>query len=334
MSSTVTRPRERSPAWWPAAGLLLLLVANAIFDPAFLGVSFVDGHLYGTPVDILNQGSRVMLLALGMTLVIATGGVDLSVGSVMAMGGVTTAVALRADVPVLLAMGAGVGAGILAGLVNGLLITKVGINPFITTLGMLSIARGISLAITEGSPLANLPSEFFVFGQGQTLNIPNLVLIALIIVLIGDVLMRRSAPFRQIYYVGGNEDAARLSGINVDRVKIGVFTLSAMLAALAGVLAVSRFTVADPGQGVGEELRVIAACIIGGCSLKGGRGTVIGGLLGLIFVGFINNGLVLLRVPVYYQQLAMGIVLLLAVGFDTISQRWQERSRKATRRTS
>ncbi|MFO7321877.1 MAG: ABC transporter permease [Chloroflexota bacterium] len=274
------------------------------------------------------------IIVVGMTAALVAGGFDLSVGSVMAMGGVTTAVALRADVPVLLAMGAGVGAGILAGLVNGLLITKVGINPFITTLGMLSIARGISLAITEGSPLANLPSEFFVFGQGQTLNIPNLVLIALIIVLIGDVLMRRSAPFRQIYYVGGNEDAARLSGINVDRVKIGVFTLSAMLAALAGVLAVSRFTVADPGQGVGEELRVIAACIIGGCSLKGGRGTVIGGLLGLIFVGFINNGLVLLRVPVYYQQLAMGIVLLLAVGFDTISQRWQERSRKATRRTS
>jgi ribose transport system permease protein len=139
--------------------------------------------------------------------------------------------------------------------------------------------------------------------------------------------MRRSAAFRQIYYVGGNDEAARLSGINVDRVRIAVFMMSGLLAALAGVLSVSRFTVADPGAGMGEELRIIAACIIGGCTLRGGKGTVLGGLLGLIFVGFINNGMILLRVPVYWQQLSMGVVLLLAVGFDTLSQRWQLRSR-------
>lgn len=139
--------------------------------------------------------------------------------------------------------------------------------------------------------------------------------------------MRRSAAFRQIYYVGGNDEAARLSGINVDLVKIGVYMMSGMLAALAGVLSASRFTVADPGAGAGEELRIIAACIIGGCSLRGGKGTVIGGLFGLIFVGFINNGMILLRVPVYWQQLAIGVVLLLAVGFDTLSQRWQIRVR-------
>ena len=126
--------------------------------------------------------------------------------------------------------------------------------------------------------------------------------------------MRRSAWFRQIYYVGGNEDAARLSGINVALVKMGVFTLSGMLAALAGVLSVSRFTVADPGSGMGYELQVIAACIIGGASLNGGKGTVFGALLGLVFVGFINNGMVQLRVPVYWQNLAMGVILLVAVG--------------------
>lgn len=268
------------------------------------------------------------IIVVGMTTALVSGGFDLSVGSVLAMGGVTTAIALRAGWAIPAAMLAGVAAGAAAGFVNGLLITRVGINPFITTLGMLGIARGIGLAITEGSPLAQLPEAFFVFGQGRTLDIPNLIIIALIIVIIGDILMRRSAMFRQIYYVGGNEDAARLSGINVNRVKLGVYTLSGALAALAGVLAVSRFTVADPGAGTGEELRIIAACIIGGCSLKGGRGTVFGGLLGLIFVGFINNGLILLRVPVYYQQLSMGAVLLLAVGFDTVSQRWQERSRK------
>jgi ribose transport system permease protein len=186
----------------------------------------------------------------------------------------------------------------------------------------------MSLAITEGRPIPIRVDDFKVFGQGNVAGFPNLVMIALLTILIGDFLMRRSALFRQIYYVGGNEEAARLSGINAERVKLWVYTLSGLLAGLAGVLSVSRFTVADPGSsGQGEELRVIAACIIGGCSLRGGKGTVIGGLLGLIFVGFINNGMILLQVPVYWQQLTMGVVLLLAVGFDTLSQRWQGRSR-------
>jgi ribose transport system permease protein len=246
---------------------------------------------------------------------------------VFALGSVTTATALRAELSIPVSILFGVGAGTLAGLVNGLLITKVQINPFITTLGMMGIARGISLAVTEGTILAGLPPEFFVFGQGKTIDIPNLILIALFVIIVGDILMRRSSAFRQIYYVGGNEEAARLSGINVDRVKIGVYVLSGVLAAFAGVLSLSRFTVGDPGSGLGEELRIIAACIIGGCSLRGGKGTVIGGLLGLIFVGEINNGLIQLRVPVYWQQLSMGVVLLLAVGFDTLSQRWQLRTR-------
>jgi ribose transport system permease protein len=281
----------------------------------------------------------------GMTGALVSGGFDLSVGSVFALGGVTAALILRADMSipiglqVALAILGGMGAGLLSGIVTGLLITKANINPFISTLGMLGIARGISLAITQGSPLASLPSEFFVFGQGvltiptagNPITIPTLVLIALVIVIIGDILMRRSSYFRQIYYVGGNEDAARLSGINVNQVKLMVYTLSGVLAALAGVLSVSRFTVADPGAGSGEELRIIAACIIGGCSLKGGKGTVLGGLLGLIFVGFINNGMTILRVPVYWQNLVTGSILLLAVGFDTFSQQLQERAKRQTR---
>ncbi|MBN2469239.1 MAG: ABC transporter permease [Anaerolineae bacterium] len=274
---------------------------------------------------ILMGFSASAIMMVGMTAALVSGGFDLSVGSVFAMGGVTAAVALRSGVPIWLAVIMGIAAGALAGLINGLLITKAEINPFITTLGMMSIARGVGLAITEGSPIAGLPTEFFVFGQGKTFGISNLILIALVVVVLGDILMRRSALFRQIYYVGGNPDAARLSGINVHRVIIGVYMLSGLLAALAGVLSVSRFTVADPGTGTGEELRLIAACIIGGASLQGGKGTALGGLLGLIFVGFINNGMVLLRVPVYWQNLAMGLILLLAVGFDTFSQRVQAR---------
>ncbi len=276
--------------------------------------------------------SPLAFMAVGMTAALVSGGFDLSVGSVFALGGVVTAVALRDDMlftalPIWLAMLLGIFAGVVAGFVNGLLITRAQINPFITTLGMMSIARGAGYAITEGSPIARLPKEFFKIGQGEINGLSNLIWIALVVLIIGDILMRRSALFRQIYYVGGNEDAARLSGINVDRVKLGVYTLSATLAALAGVLSASRFTVADPGAGVGYELQVIAACIIGGASLNGGKGTVLGALLGLIFVGFINNGMVQLRVPVYWQNLAMGVILLLAVGSDTLSQRLRSRPR-------
>lgn len=305
------------------AALVIMIVLIAI------ALQLITGRFFTTPnLNAITLGfATSAIIVFGMTMALVSGGFDLSVGSVFAMGGVTVATALRAGLPIPLAILCGVGVGVLAGLINGLLITRVQINPFITTLGMMGIARGVSLAVTEGTTLAGLPSDFFVFGQGRTLTIPNLILIALFTIIIGDLLMRRASAFRQIYYVGGSEEAARLSGIHVDRVKIAVYTMSGMLAALAGVLSVSRFTVADPGAGMGEELRIIAACIIGGCSLRGGQGTVIGGLFGLIFVGFINNGMILLRVPVYWQQLSMGVVLLLAVGFDTLSQRWQIRSR-------
>lgn len=294
-----------------------------------LALQLLTGRFLTTPnLNAIALGfSTSAIIVFGMTAALVSGGFDLSVGSVFAVGGVAVALALRAELPIPLAILFGVGVGFLAGLVNGLLITVVEINPFITTLGMLGIARGVSLAITEGRPIPVRTNDFLVYGQGRILEIPNLILIALFTILVGDILMRRSVAFRQIYFVGGNEEAARLSGINANRVKLAVYTLSGMLAALAGVLSVSRFTVADPGTGLGEELRIIAACIIGGCSLRGGKGTVIGGLLGLIFVGFINNGMILLQVPVYWQQLTMGVVLLLAVGFDTLSQRFQGRSR-------
>ena len=310
----ITRVREFA--------LVLMIVVIAAALHLITGKFFTVPNLNAISLGIATSA----IIVFGMTAALVSGGLDLSVGSVFAMGGVAAASALRADLPIPVSILCGVGAGALAGLINGLLITKAGINPFIATLGMLGIARGVSLAVTEGTPLAQLPAQFFVYGQGKLFGISNLILIALAVILIGDFLMRRTAIFRQIYYVGGNEEAARLSGINVDRVKIGVYLLSGLLAGLAGVLSVSRFTIADPGAGTGEELRVIAACIIGGCSLRGGKGTVIGGLLGLIFVGVINNGLVLLRVPVYWQQLSMGVVLLLAVGFDTFSQRWQLRA--------
>ena len=319
--------------------LVAMIIVAALILQVSTGRFFTSANINAITLGFATSA----IIMVGMTGALVSGGFDLSVGSVFALGGVTAALILRADwdisigLQVALAILGGVGAGLLSGLLTGFLITKANINPFIATLGMMGIARGMSLAITQGSPLANLPSEFFVFGQGvlaiptgaeSQITIPTLVIIALVVVIIGDILMRRAAYFRQIYYVGGNEDAARLSGINANQVKLIVYTLSGVLAAFAGVLSVSRFTVADPGAGSGEELRIIAACIIGGCSLKGGKGTVIGGLLGLIFVGFINNGMTILRVPVYWQNLVTGSILLLAVGFDTFSQQLQDRAKR------
>jgi len=337
METTPSAPHSTTSQDTPNANsnfLLRLLrarEATLIIMIVLIGIALqlITGKFLTTPnLNAISLGfATSAIIVVGMTAALVSGGFDLSVGSVFAMGGVTVALALRAELPIPIAILCGVACGALAGFINGFLITQIQINPFITTLGMLGIARGVSLAITQGLPIAGLPPDFLVYGQGQNLGIPNLILIAIIAIIVGDILMRRSSAFRQIYYVGGNEEAARLSGINVKRVVLAVYVLSGLLAGLAGVLSVSRFTVADPGAGSGEELRIIAACIIGGCSLRGGKGTVIGGLLGLIFVGFINNGMVLLRVPVYWQQLAMGVVLLLAVGFDTISQRWQLRAR-------
>lgn len=291
----------------------------------------IDNGRFFTEANLRAVGlgfSTSAIIVFGMTAALVSGGFDLSVGSVYALGGVVVAISLEKDYSITEAMLRGVGIGLLAGLVNGLLITWGQINPFITTLGMLGMARGLGLVLTKGTPVSiqnrHFPDFVQRYGQGEAWGIPNLIIVGVGVIIIGDILMRNASLFRQIYYVGGNEEAARLSGINVRRVKIGVYMLSGMLAALAGVLSVSRFTVADPGAASGEELRVIAACIIGGCSLRGGKGTVLGGLLGLIFVALINNGMVLTRVPVYYQQLSMGIVLLLAVGLDTVSQHWRE----------
>lgn len=303
--------------------LILMIICVAVGLELYTGRFATVRNINAISLGIATSA----IIVFGMTAALVSGGFDLSVGSVFALGGITAASLMDHGYAIPLAILGGLAAGMVAGFINGLLITVAGINPFITTLGMLGIARGTSLALTSGLPIAGLPKEFLVYGQDKTLGIHNLILIALVIIFIGDILMRRFAPFRQLYYVGGNEEAARLSGINVNLVKLGVFTLSGTLAALAGVLSISRFSVADPGSGTGEELRIIAACIIGGCSLSGGKGTVIGGFLGLIFVGLINNAMILLRIEVYYQQLTMGAVLLLAVGFDTLSQRWQSRSK-------
>lgn len=294
-----------------ASIILVLVILMTLFTPSFASSSNILTTLIGLSMD--------GIIAVGMTVVLVLGGIDLSVGSVMAISSVIAGVlvssfGMNVWISVLIAIIVSVALGAFV----GFLITKVNLNPFITTLSMMSIGRGLAYVFTKGSPisLGTITPSFDAIGQGNTFGIPNPVLILLILVLIIDYLMRNSTWFRQIYYVGSNEKAAHLSGINVNRVKMFVYVTSAVLSGISGIITLSRFGVAAPTAGTGAELRAIAGAVIGGASLTGGEGTIWGAILGIILVALVNNALVLMNVSVYWQSLVTGVVLLLAVVID------------------
>jgi len=263
------------------------------------------------------------IIAIGMTIALISGGFDLSVGSVMALSGVTTATLYAGGLNIWLAVLIGLLISALCGLVNGYFIGKVGLNPFITTLGMMGIARGIAYIITEGAyiSLYDVSNIFLSLGGGNIFSIPYIVLIFIIIAYFADFLLRKSSPLRKVFYTGSNEEAAILSGINTKKVKLYVFVFTALLAGIAGILTLSRFQVATPTAGTGAELRVISAAVIGGASLKGGEGSIFGAVLGVILLNIINNALILLNISVYSQELVNGVVLISAVTLDYLSHR-------------
>ena len=263
------------------------------------------------------------IIAIGMTIALISGGFDLSVGSVMALSGVTTATLYAGGLNIWLAALIGLLISALCGLVNGYFIGKVGLNPFITTLGMMGIARGIAYIITEGAyiSLYDVSNIFLSLGGGNIFSIPYIVLIFIIIAYFADFLLRKSSPLRKVFYTGSNEEAAILSGINTKKVKLYVFVFTALLAGIAGILTLSRFQVATPTAGTGAELRVISAAVIGGASLKGGEGSIFGAVLGVILLNIINNALILLNISVYSQELVNGVVLISAVTLDYLSHR-------------
>jgi len=259
------------------------------------------------------------IIAIGMTLLLVSGGFDLSVGSTMALAGACTAIWLAAGAPVPVAILAGLGVGVLIGLLNGLIIACVGINPFITTLGMMSLARGLLMVVTDGQNVSGLPQSFTVLGQGAFLGIQYPILFSLALVGAGDFLLRRSRWLRQCYYIGGNEKAARLSGIDVDRVKVICYVATGLLAALAGIMITARLGSASTTAGKGLELRVISAVIIGGASLKGGVGTIAGAFLGALLMSVIISAINLLGVELNWIDFVLGATLLLAVMADRLS---------------
>lgn len=293
-------------------GIICLIIS--LITPQFLTVSNLT--------IIVTQVSINALLAFGVTFVIITGGIDLSLGSIVAVTGVTAAMLAHPDsYPVLIPIVMGLLAGLLMGAFNGFIITKSKIAPFIVTLGTMTIGRGLALILSDGRPVSNLSDSFNYLGSGTVLGIPILILIFILVFAVCSIILSKMVLGRYIYAIGGNEQAARASGINIDRVKLSVYSISGLLAGLAGILLASRITTGQPNAGAGFELDAIAAVVIGGTSTAGGRGTMAGTLIGVLLIGVINNGLDLLNVTSYYQQVVMGIIIIGAVVLDSLNQK-------------
>jgi ribose/xylose/arabinose/galactoside ABC-type transport system permease subunit len=309
------KPRELLSRSGPLWGLIILCVVMTILSPFFL--TFNNLFNVGTQIAV------IAILALGQTFVIVSGGIDLSVGSVLGLAGIVfgwaTAVA-NLSLPVALALG--IGAGALAGLTNGLLITLGNLPPFIATLAMLSAARGLALVISDGQPLSPIPQAILSLGSGDLFGfVPLPVIVMLVMWAITIVILRSTYSGRCMYAIGGNEEAARLSGINVSRQKLIIYTLSGLFAGIAGILLTARLASGDPQAGFTYELDAIAAVVIGGASLSGGVGNASGTLIGALILGVLRNGLNLLNVSTFWQQVIIGAVIALAVMTDTLRRR-------------
>ncbi len=299
--------------------LTALLVVAAL-------ISFATPYFLTTDnlMGVFRSFSLIAIMSIGMVMVIITGGIDLSVGSVMGLSSLTTALGFTNGLPTAACVLGGLAVGLLFGLFNGLLVTAIRLPPFIATLGSLSIGRGLMYIVTHGVPLTpDTPDSFSVIGQGYVGPVPVPVVIMAAMMVGFSVLMRKTRFGRHVYATGGNETAARLSGVKTGRVKLLVYMLSGVIAAVAGVISFSRYLSAEPASGFGSELDVIAAAAIGGASLSGGVGSVEGAVIGAALAGIIANGVVLMNINTYAQQAITGAVILIAVSLDV----WRGRSR-------
>ncbi|WP_412497621.1 ribose ABC transporter permease [Vibrio furnissii] len=292
--------------------LLFLIVVVSFLNPNF----FTFDNL----MNILRQTSVNAIIAVGMTLVILTAGIDLSVGSVLALCGAFAASLIAMEVPVLVAVPTALFAGAVLGGISGIIIAKGKVQAFIATLVTMTLLRGVTMVYTDGRPIStgftDTADAFAWFGTGYALGIPVPVWIMVVVFAAAWYLLNHTRFGRYVYALGGNESATRLSGINVDRVKIGVYAICGLLSALAGIIVTSRLSSAQPTAGMGYELDAIAAVVLGGTSLMGGKGRIMGTLIGALIIGFLNNALNLLDVSSYYQMIAKAVVILLAVLVD------------------
>lgn len=293
----------------PVIGLVLLVIILSILSPHFLEPSNL--------LNLMRQVSINALIAFGLTFVILTGGIDLSVGSIVALSGALTAGMMVSGMGTFTAVIIGLLLGLIMGIINGVIISVGKVVPFIATLATMTIYRGITLLYTEGMPVTGLNESFAFIGKGYIFNvIPMPMFLLLLVFIISYIVLKKTTFGRYVYALGGNERTTFLSGINTNRIKIAVYGICGMFAALGGIVLTSRLNSAQPTAGLTFELDAIAAVIVGGTSLFGGKGWVFGTLIGALIIGVLTNGLNLLNVEAYYQQIIKGMVILAAVILD------------------
>lgn len=306
--------KKRMTEMGPLIGLVVIVVILGILSDKFFTLSNI--------FNLLRQISVNALIAFGMTFVILTAGIDLSVGSLLALGSALTAGLLSSGMDPILSILIGLLIGFSLGALNGIIIAKGKVAPFIATLATMTIFRGATLVYTDGKPITGLSDSVFfeIIGKGYLFGIPFPAIIMIVVFIILFFILRNTVFGRQVYAIGGNEEASTLSGIKSDRVKIWVYAITGMLSVLAGIIIMSRLNSAQPTAGTMYELDAIAAVVIGGTSLAGGRGKITGTLIGALIIGVIDNGLNLLNISSFYQQIVKGGVILLAVMLDRRSK--------------
>lgn len=293
-------------------GLFMLIVIVSILSPSFLSARNI--------LNILRQTSVNAIIAAGMTFVILTGGIDLSVGSVLALSGAFVASLLVSEQSILVAIIAAIIAGGIVGFLNGFVIAKGKLQPFIATLATMTILRGLTLVFTHGKPITlgsnKLAMAFGKIGGGTILSIPVPVIITILVFIVCYYILNNTKMGRYTYALGGNEEATKLSGLNTDKIKIWIYTISGILSAIAGIIITSRLYSAQPTAGTGYELDAIAAVVLGGTKLTGGKGKISGTIVGALIIGVLSNALNILDVSSYYQMMVKGVVILIAVLLD------------------
>jgi ribose transport system permease protein len=298
----------------PFVSLVVLCILISVLEPRFLSA--------GNLASVARQTAVITIIAMGMTMVMVSGGIDLSVGSVLALSGVVGAFAMVNGAPVVVGVAAAIATGAACGLLNGMAVAMLRIPPFIVTLGAMGIYRGIALLATDGKAVVGVPTSFGHLAEGNLFGVlPVPLLIVLLVALATHLLLVNTQPGRYCYAIGSNIEAARYSGIRVSRYQVLFYTLLGALAGLAGSIESARLVTGQPTGGEGYELRVIAAVVIGGGSLAGGQGTVIGTIIGALIMGVLANGANLLGISSFAQQVVIGAVIVLAVTFDEFQRR-------------
>jgi ribose transport system permease protein len=308
--------RRRVAEYALAAATLVQVVVFSVAAPGFLSVA--------NAVNIALSIAIIGILAVGMTAVILTGGIDLSVGSVLALAGVASAIGAAKGLPAVLVVILALGVGAATGIVNGTLIAYLRVPPFVATLAMLTVARGLAFIVSEGRSIGGLPDWFGALGRTVLFGIPAPVLVMIAVMAGGAFVLSRMVLGRHIYALGGNAEAAWLAGINIKGITWIVYTLNGALAGLGGLVLASRLGAGVPNAGIQYELDVIAAVVVGGTSLSGGRGSIGSTLWGTVFIGVLTNGLNLANVDPYVQKIALGVVIVIAVIADQVGRRRAE----------